>query len=106
MLAGWLPGTPGAILEVSREVGAPPEGDASGGAATPAGDGADGGDGAADGDGALGGGGEEDSGTLSIRSCIRPESREDSQAVINRPTASSHGATVQKDRKEKNPSIG
>ena len=90
----WLPGTPRG--DDSRETGAA----SGGGAATP------GGNGAATLDDALGGGGEEDSGILTIRSCIRPVSRGDSQAVINRPTASSHGATVQKDRKEKNPFIG
>ena len=90
MLTGWLPGTPRG--DDSREAGAAVGGDASGGAATPG--------------GALGGGGEEDSGILTIRSFIRPVSRGDSQAVINRPTASSHGATVQKDRKEKSPFIG
>ncbi len=89
-MTGWLPGTP--RVDDSREAGAAAGGGASGGAATPG--------------GALGGGGEEDSGILTIRSCIRPVSRGDSQAVINRPTASSHGATVQKDRKEKNPFIG
>jgi len=98
--ADWLPATPGSALNDSRELGAAAGGGASGGTVTL------GGEGTADGGGTLGGGGEEDSGILGIQSCIRLGSRGNSQAVINRPTASSHGATVQKDRKEKSPFIG